>query len=164
MTDPEQILTRYEGTLAEAQRRSDAIRDNLSSLRVTERSPDGQITVTVNDAGNLVHLTLGNALQRKDGTTVGQDVLRTIQAAQSRIADTVQEAMTPLIGADSEAMRFMVDNLRSAHPAPPTDNGWGTTESSMGTIEDESPPPRQPPPRPPTPRDDEDFNEGGFLR
>lgn len=54
MIDPEQLLSQYEGKLAQAQAKSDAIRENLAHLQVTERSPDGQITVTVNDAGNLV--------------------------------------------------------------------------------------------------------------
>ena len=48
MIDPEQLLSQYEGKLAEAQAKSDAIRENLANLHVTERSPDGQITVTVN--------------------------------------------------------------------------------------------------------------------
>ncbi|HEX8869438.1 MAG TPA: YbaB/EbfC family nucleoid-associated protein, partial [Lentzea sp.] len=116
MTDPDQILANYEGTLAEAQRRSDAIRETLAALQVTERSADGQISVTVNDAGNLVDLKLGNALQRKDGDTVGREVLRVVQAAQGRVAATVQEAMAPLMGADSEAMHMMMDKLRSAQP------------------------------------------------
>lgn len=73
MIDPEQILRGYEGTLAEAERKSEAIRAGLATLLVTERSADGQITVTVNDAGNLVDLRLGNALQGKDGTAIGQE-------------------------------------------------------------------------------------------
>jgi hypothetical protein len=52
LIDPEQLLSQYEGKLAEAWARSDAIRENLANLHVTERSPDGQIAVTVNDAGD----------------------------------------------------------------------------------------------------------------
>ena len=140
MADPDQVLATYEGTLAEAQRRSDAIRETLASLQVTERSADGQISVTVNDAGNLVDLRLGNALQRRDGDTVSREVLRVVQAAQGRVATTVQEAMAPLLGADSEAMHMMMDKLRSAQP-----------EASR-------------PPQPPRLPDDDDFSEGGYLR
>lgn len=50
MIDPEQLLGQFEGKLAQAQAESDAIRQNLAQLRVTERSPDGQIVVTVNVA------------------------------------------------------------------------------------------------------------------
>jgi DNA-binding protein YbaB len=170
MTDPEQILSRYEGTLAEAQRKSDAIREGLSNLRVTERSADGQITVTVNDAGNLVDLRLGNALQRKDGTAVGQDVLRVVQAAQARVATAVQEAMSPMLGGeDSEAMHFMMDKLRSAQPPPPPEfapGGWGADQPRFDTIEDDAPPPpSRPSSPPPVPRhDDDDQGDGGFLR
>ncbi|MEU5697064.1 YbaB/EbfC family nucleoid-associated protein [Actinosynnema sp. NPDC020468] len=171
MTDPDRILNEYEGKLAEARRKSDAIREGLANLRVTERSPDGQITVTVNDAGNLVGLDLGNSLQRKDGATVGQEVLRVVQAAQTRLAGAVQEAMAPSLGADSEAMRFLVDRLRSAHPDVPQAAGWGTPSSGIGRIEEDVPPPpppfRRPPPPPPRPQrpaeEDDDFG-GGFLR
>jgi DNA-binding protein YbaB len=182
--DPEQLLSQYEGKLAEAQAKSDAIRENLAHLQVTERSPDGQITVTVNDAGNLVGLQLGQALQRKDGAVVAQDIMRTLQAAQSRVANTVQESMAPLLGADSEAMHMMMDKLRSAQPPPPPvqygqgGGSWGPTESRLGAIEDEgAPPPPPPPARPQPPRppqqpprrrpvedDDDDFGNGGFLR
>ncbi|MDX8141106.1 YbaB/EbfC family nucleoid-associated protein [Lentzea sp. BCCO 10_0061] len=178
MIDPEQLLSQYEGKLAEAQAKSDAIRENLAAMQVTERSPDGQITVTVNDAGNLVGLQLGQALQRKDGAAVAQDILRTLQAAQSKVANTVQESMAPLIGADSEAMHMMMDKLRSAQPPPPAEQyvpgggggGWGPTEQRLGAIEDDGGPPQarpQQPPQPPRRRpveDDDDFSDGGFLR
>ncbi|GLZ31931.1 hypothetical protein Lesp02_41190 [Lentzea sp. NBRC 105346] len=173
MTDPDQILSQYEGKLAEAQRKSDAIRESLANLRVTERSADGQITVTVNDAGNLVDLKLGNALQRKDGDTVGQEVLRVVQAAQSRVATAVQEALSPVLGGDSEAMHFMVDKLRSAQPPPPPQyvaggGGYGSGQPRLGSLEDDAPPPPPPPrARPPRPHrgdDDGDFSDEGFLR
>lgn len=169
MVDPDQILSQYEGKLAEAQRKSEAIKESLANLRVTERSADGQIAVTVNDAGNLVDLKLGTALQRKDGDTVGQEVLRVVQAAQSRVATAVQEAMSPVLGGDSEAMHFMMDKLRSAQPPPPPQyvpggGGYGSGPQ-LGAIEDDAPPP-PPPPRPQRPPqdDDDDFSNGGFLR
>jgi DNA-binding protein YbaB len=174
MTDPEQVIRQYEGRLAEAQRRGEAIRETMAGLRVTERSADGQIAVTVNDAGNLVDLHLGSALQRKDGQAVAQEVLRVVQAAQSRVAAAVQEAMTPLLGGDSQAMEFMVDRLRSAQPPPPAPPGDGYgAELRFGPAEDDAPPPLPPPqpprhPRPSPPRhqrpDDDDFSQGGFLR
>ncbi len=174
MTDPDQILNQYEGKLAEAQRKSDAIRETLANLRVMERSADGQIVVTVNDAGNLVDLKLGNSLQRREGDIVAQEVLRVVQAAQSRVASTVQEAMSPMLGADSEAMHFMMDKLRSAQPPPPPQympggGGYGEGPPRLGAIEDDAPPP--PPPAPPRPQrsrppqdDDDDFSNKGFLR
>lgn len=186
MIDPEQLLSQYEGKLAQAQAKSDAIRENLANLQVTERSPDGQITVTVNDAGNLVGLQLGQALQRKDGAAVAQDIMRTLQAAQSRVANAVQESMAPLMGPDSEAMHLMMDKLRSAQPPPPPqqyvpgNGGWGPAEPRLGAIEDDAPPPPPParpqqppawpqqPPQPPRRRpvedDDDDFGGGGILR
>lgn len=169
MTDPDHLLRQYEGKLAEAQRKSEAIRETMAGLRVTERSADGQITVTVNDAGNLVDLHLGSALQRKDGQAVAQEVLRVVQAAQSRVAATVQQAMTPLLGGDSQAMDFMVDRLRSAQPPPPPAAGGYGAELRFGPVEDDTPPPPRPvPPRETRPRhqrpDDDDFSQGGFLR
>ncbi|MGI5503011.1 YbaB/EbfC family nucleoid-associated protein [Lentzea sp. CA-135723] len=173
MTDPDALLSQYEGRLADAQRKSDAIREGLTRLRVVESSADGQIVVTINDAGNLVDLKLGTSLQRKDGDSVAQEVLRVLQGAQSRVAATVQEALSPMLGADSEAMHFMMDKLRSAHPLPPAQyvpgGGYGDEPHRLGAIEDDAPP--SPPvarPRPQLPRssqdDEEDFGDKGFLR
>ncbi|SDG04291.1 Conserved DNA-binding protein YbaB [Lentzea fradiae] len=169
--DPDQLLSQFEGKLAQAQAKSDAIRENLARLQVTERSPDGQIAVTVNDAGNLVGLELGQALQRKDSAAVAQDIMRTLQAAQGRIATVVQESMAPLVGEDSETMHLMMAKLRSAQPSPQTygsgAGGWGPTEPRLGAIEDDAPPPPPPPPSPLRRRpaeDDDDFGGGSILR
>lgn len=75
MIDPEQLLSQYEGRLAQARAKSDAIRENLANLHVTER------------AGNLVGLQLGQALQREDSAVVAQDIMRTVQAAYTEILD-----------------------------------------------------------------------------
>ncbi|WP_439655986.1 hypothetical protein ACSHWB_26520 [Lentzea sp. HUAS TT2] len=70
-------------------------------------------------------MQLGQALQRKDGAALAQDVMRTLQAAQSRIAGVVQETMAPLLGADSETMHLMMDKLRSAQPPEQHESGNG---------------------------------------
>jgi hypothetical protein len=114
MTDPDQVLANYEGTLAEAQRRSDAIRETLATLQVAERSADGQISVTVNDAGNLVDLRLGNALQRRDGDTVSREVLRVVRARCSTASRATCSTPAPSRSRVDEAPRVPVRPLRHA--------------------------------------------------
>jgi DNA-binding protein YbaB len=174
MTDPNQIFAQYEGKLAEAQRKSEDIRTGLATLRVTERSPDGQISVSVNSSGNLVDIQLGASLQRREPQSVGQDILRAVQAAQNRVAGALREAMAPMMGGDSEAMDFMVSQVRSAQPPlPPAyvpgGGGYVAPEhrSAFDTrSDDDAPPPPVPPRSQPRPRpdDDEDFGGREFLR
>ena len=171
MSNPDQIFAQYEGKLAEAQRKSEDIRTALSDLRVVERTADGQISVSVNSSGNLVDLQLGSALQRRDPQSVGQDILRAVQTAQNRVADALQQAMNPMMG-DSDAMDFMVNQVRSAQPPPPPEyvpggGGYVAPEqrSAFDTRSYEDTPPPAPPRRPPPSRpDDDDFGDQGFLR
>lgn len=173
MSDPSQIFAQYEGKLAEAQRKSEDIRSGLADLRVTERSTDGQIVVSVNSSGNLVDIQLGDSLQRREPSSVGPDILRAVQAAQNRVAGALREAMNPMLG-DSAAMDFMIGQVRSAQPPPPPEyvaGGGGYVSPEQRSAFDTRSYEDTPPPVPPRPQarhrsvdDGEDFDDHGFLR
>lgn len=58
-------MAQYRQRLADTEARATAARRDLDQVRITERSGDGSVQVTVNSAGNLVDLVLpmrsGNA-------------------------------------------------------------------------------------------------------
>jgi DNA-binding protein YbaB len=113
MTDPEQLLADYEKKAAEAQQRAEHIRDGLAAVRVTERTSDGRIAVTVNSTGNLVDLRL--APHDKAGPELAQDILRTLRRAQSRIGDAVQDGLGDAAG--PETLAELTRQYRAAYPA-----------------------------------------------
>ncbi|MGH3761064.1 YbaB/EbfC family nucleoid-associated protein [Actinophytocola sp.] len=131
MTDPP---AEYEARLAAAQRRAEQIRDGLERVRATERSDDGQITVTVNSSGNVVDLELGP--RDRSGPELAADILRTIRAAQANLADAVHTTMAPTFEG-SELLAELDEQYRTAYPAP------------------------EPAPKPGPPRPDEDTDHEG---
>jgi DNA-binding protein YbaB len=161
----------YEAKLRDTEERAEQMQRELGDIQITEHGMNGQVTVTVNASGNLVNLELGNALQDRDGHAVAQEVLRLVAGAQSRIADEVQRVSEPLLG-DTEAMRVVVDKVRSAYPEPPPEDyrpgggGFGQDEDSVIRGTQPPPPPSNRRPRPPAGGGDDDdyFDNGGFLR
>lgn len=178
MTEPQDAdawQRNYENKLAEIEQRNERMQEELDDVEVTERSSDGAISVTVNSQGNLTDLQLGDALRRRDGKSVSQEVLRLTSTAQSRIADKVKDVMDPYIGG-TEAMDHVMGKLRSATPTTPKDQAPASNSST--------PPPPQRPSGPASsgpppsglqdPRggfgrnrnpwdDDEDFSQRSFL-
>jgi DNA-binding protein YbaB len=113
VTDPEKLLADYEKKAVEAQQRAERVRDGLAAVRVTERSSDGRVAVTVNSTGNLVDLRL--APHDKAGPELAQDILRTLRRAQSRLADAVQDGLGEAAG--PETLAELTRQYRAAYPA-----------------------------------------------
>lgn len=167
MAEPQELLTDYEAKLEAVQRKAEQVRDGLNRLAVTERSDDGLITVTVNATGNLTDLRLGN-LHDSDGPELARSIMRTVQAAQSKLVDAVQTTMPPTIG--NEMMGELVRQYRDSYPelAPEPARGGrrtlrlGANDETTGEM---SPPPRERrTARPPSDYEDTDFSNKNFLR
>jgi DNA-binding protein YbaB len=175
VTNPEQLLSAYQTKLVAAQRKADQMRAEIESVSVGERSKDGQITVTVNHAGNLVGLKIGPAAREKP--SLAEDILRTVQAAQAKLVDAVQTGVPSIAG--TETMGELVGQLRSEYPEPEPegfiDGGYDepADDGARFVAEDEPAAPKPkappPPPRPSRPvtgdgQDDDYFGGGDFLR
>lgn len=174
MTNPEQLISAYRTKLAAAQRKADLMRAEIESVSVGEHSTDGQITVKVNHAGNLVGLEIGPGAREKP--SLAEDILRTVQAAQAKLADAVQTGVPSISG--TETMGELVGQLRSAYPEPepegfieggydePADDGARfVAEHEPPAVKPQFPPPPPRPTRPAGDRQDDDyFGDGDFLR
>jgi DNA-binding protein YbaB len=119
MTDPDQLTADYEDKVAQAQQRAERIRDGLTALRVTERTQDGRVSVTVNASGNLVDLRLADGPQGKAGPELAQDIMRTIHRAQSHLADAVLAGLGEVAG--PETLAELENQYRTTYPAPAED-------------------------------------------
>ncbi|WP_414936556.1 YbaB/EbfC family nucleoid-associated protein [Amycolatopsis sp. cmx-11-51] len=181
MSNPEQLFADFEAKLADAQRKANQMRTEIESVSVSERSKDGQISVKVNHAGNLVGLEIGPSA--RDNPALAQEILRVVQSAQSKLAGAMQTGVPSIAG--SETMNELVDQLHNEYPEPePTgyvEGGHRTVdEDDRFVAEDEldAPPPAPKPPVPPAPpaalpraarrqqtdHEDDYFTGGDFLR
>ncbi|WP_158879637.1 YbaB/EbfC family nucleoid-associated protein [Amycolatopsis anabasis] len=176
MTSAEQLFSDYEAKLAAARQKADVMRAEMANVQVSERSKDGQIVVEVNHLGNLTGLRIGpNARAKPD---LAEEILRTVQLAQSKLATAVQTGVPSIAG--TETMGELVHQLRETYPEPEPEgyvegggghgDTTGQTERRFGPEDEDppAPPPPAPKPRPQRPptdegHDDDYFSSGGFV-
>lgn len=157
--DPEQLFADYEARLEEVQRKAEQVTAGLKAAAVTERSDDGQVTVTVNSSGNVTDLRI--APGGRQGPDLAQSIMATMRRAQSRLADAVQHTVPATVGTD--LMAELTGQYRRAYPAPPPEPRNPQRTMRLGT-DPEAPPPARPPRRRPAPGDDTDYSDRGLLR
>lgn len=180
MSNPEQLFADFEAKLADAQRKANQMRTEIEGVSVSERSKDGQISVKVNHAGNLVGLEIGPSV--RDNPALAQEILRVVQSAQSKLAGAMQTGVPSIAG--TETMNELVSQLHTEYPEPePTGYVEGghqeADDDDRFVTEDEldAPPPAPKPPVPPAPpappraarrpqtdHEDDYFTGGDFLR
>ncbi|WP_245589660.1 YbaB/EbfC family nucleoid-associated protein [Amycolatopsis balhimycina] len=165
---PEVAVNRIEPASAgmpEIARRAAEAKAQLERIAATATSPDGAVTVTVNTSGALQELAFGPRADELPRARLAASVVATAKRAQVQAAQQLATVMAPVIGPDSDAMKFLQEQipapeLPEEQPAPPR---WEFTETQR-----ETPPPSKTPPPParparPRPDDDEDFG-GPILR
>jgi DNA-binding protein YbaB len=168
VTNPEQLIADFEARMAESQRKAERMVGEIEAVSVSERSKDGQIGVKVDHAGNLVGLEIG--LSVRDKPELAEEILRTVKAAQSKLAAAMQAGVTDPVG--PEVMNQLVSRLEQTFPAPEPE-GFAPTQAPARddgdrfVPEDERQPPK--PPRAPRPpgdegHDDDYFGDGDYLR
>jgi DNA-binding protein YbaB len=174
VTNPEQLIADFESRMAESQRKAQQMVSEIEAVSVSERSKDGQIAVVVDHAGNLTGLEIGMGVREKPN--LAEEILRTVKAAQSKLAAAVQVGVTDPVG--PEVMDELVSRLRQNFPAPEPE-GFPTPQAApsedvrfVPEEERESPPEPKPPASPPrhsrlatgNGHDDDYFSDGDYLR
>ena len=148
--------------MPEIVRRAAEAKARLERVSASATSADGAVTVTVNTSGALQELTFGPRADELPRARLAASVVATAKRAQVQAAQQLTSVMAPLIGSDSDAMKFLQEQIPAPEvpeeePAPPR---W-----EFARAEPETPPP-PPPARPARPRrdDDEDDFGGPILR
>ncbi|WP_328451166.1 MULTISPECIES: YbaB/EbfC family nucleoid-associated protein [unclassified Amycolatopsis] len=131
--------------MPEIARRAAEAKVRLQHISATATSADGAVTVTVNTSGALQELTFGPRADELPRARLAAAVVATAKRAQVQAAQQLTSVMAPVIGADSDAMKF----LREQIPEPELPEEESPREFA-----------RKPPPRP---GEDEDFG-GPILR
>jgi DNA-binding protein YbaB len=108
VADAEAMAARYQQLAADVER-----------VSVSETTPDGLITVTVNSAGLVTDLRITERATGMPGPKVAAGVLWAMRRAQSRIAGQVAELMKDTIGEDTGMAEAVMTRYHDTFPAPP---------------------------------------------
>ena len=115
--DGEQWLATYRGRLAEIRTRAVRAQDALAGVEATASSRDGAVRVTVNPAGALLGLELTERSEGMSRAQLAAAVLATARTAHGVAAQQAADAVSPIVGEHSEAMRMIRTLLPVVEPA-----------------------------------------------
>ena len=88
----------------------DELRQRLATLRVTERSADGQVTATVGPRGQLIKLELDPRIYRDhDVDALAAKIIATVDKAVASATAAVQDLVGGYLPAGSGAVDFLKD-------------------------------------------------------
>lgn len=173
----EQMVRQWQEQAAEKAQKFEAMRSQVEQISVTESTRDGAVQVTIGSNGLLQGLQLSEAAANRPMSKLSAEIMRTVQLAQSKIPDLMQQAVADTVGTEDPAAQHVMGEARRNFPEPPEEGEdepgtrhAGIQEMNVGAEDDYAPPQRQTPPQPPTTRqqpddfDDDDFGDGSFLR
>lgn len=174
IADTERMVRDWEERAAEKAEKFGQMQQQIEQIVVTESSRDGAIQVTVNSSGMLQSLQLEESAGSRPMAKLGAEIMRTVQLAQSKVPELVQQAVNDTVGMADPAAAHMVSESRRFFPEPPEDEEEPSRTSGLQEMdvpmEDDYEPPPKPPQQPPRRRpvenvdDDDDFGSGSFLR
>ncbi|MGM1063913.1 YbaB/EbfC family nucleoid-associated protein [Saccharothrix sp. Mg75] len=173
----ERMLSQWQRSVEEKAERYQEMATRVQGMSISETSRDGSVRLTIGSNGILTNLEIAESARDKRMAEVSAEVMRTLQRAQSRIPELLQQAMSETIGTRDETANALFDQAKRTFPAPPHEEPPPPVNRELRFgIEDDAaqpPGPSQPPgaarpPRPvqPPPRrharpDDEDDDFGG---
>ncbi len=151
----------FEARIADMQRKSALLTENIAAAGATASSPDGGVRVTVGPTGALQDVQLAPSTTRFAPAELAGIITRTAAQAQRQAAHQVAAAFAPM-AEGTEAMA-MLESFLPPPPAPESDapqDGLAADDA----LDEPAPPPA--PPAPPTPparprstKDDDDFEQ-----
>lgn len=92
---------------------------DVEKVSVSETTPDGLISVTVNSAGLVTDLRITERATGMPGPKIAAGVLWAMRRAQSRIAAQVAEVMRSTLGQDTGMVDAVLNRYQTTFPAPP---------------------------------------------
>jgi DNA-binding protein YbaB len=104
-------LASYEERLQDIGGRAQRARAELAGVEATATSRDGAVTVTVDPAGALRSLVLGEAADGLTREQLAAAVVGTAREAHADAARRAAEAVAPLLGEGSAALALLRSHL-----------------------------------------------------
>ncbi|OLT09779.1 hypothetical protein BJF78_06115 [Pseudonocardia sp. CNS-139] len=109
--DGREWLASYEERLQDIGGRARRVQHELAAVVATATSKDGAVTVTVDPAGALRGLVLGEPADALSRAQLATAVLETVRQAHADAARQAAAAAAPLLGEGSTAMAMLRAHL-----------------------------------------------------
>jgi DNA-binding protein YbaB len=109
--EPNELMSAYLQEVEALKRKADTAKQQLKQLVGTLTSGDGAVSLTVNAAGALQSLSFGPKADDLPKPQLAALILATARRAQIQAAQQVTSILAPLVGEDSDAMRFVQEQI-----------------------------------------------------
>ncbi|MEV1120093.1 YbaB/EbfC family nucleoid-associated protein [Actinosynnema sp. NPDC049800] len=177
----ERMLSQWQQSIEQKAERYQEMAARVQGMTISEASRDGSVKLTIGSNGILTHLEIAESARDKRMAEVSAEVMRTLQRAQARIPELLQQAMAETIGTQDETANVLFNEAKRNFPTPPHEEPVPPPvgrEMRFGIEDDDTPPPpatrpgppATPPPTPPParrparrPDEDDDFGGQSFL-
>jgi DNA-binding protein YbaB len=117
--DPNELMSDYVQEVEALAQKAETAKRQLKQLTGALTSSDGAVTLTVNAAGALQSLSFGPRAEQMPKAALAALILSTARRAQIAAAQQVTSILAPLVGENSDAMRFVQEQIPV--PAEPDD-------------------------------------------
>jgi DNA-binding protein YbaB len=170
MTDPHQLIEDYEQRTAALLEKAEEAKSQIANLTGAATSSDGAVTVSVSAGGALLSLSFGTKADAMPKDRLAALVMATAKRAQAQAVGQIATIMAPVIGENSDAMRFVQsqipqidvpDEPDDAPPAPPRQFVVNEEQQDAAATQ---PPPAPRPVRRPAEDDDTDFDQRDLFK
>ncbi|MET8756305.1 YbaB/EbfC family nucleoid-associated protein [Lentzea sp. NPDC004782] len=167
MTDPHQLVEDYEQRTAALLERAEEAKSQIANLTGTATSSDGAVTVSVSAGGALLSLSFGAKADDMPKDRLAALVMATAKRAQAQAVGQIATIMAPVIGDNSDAMRFVqsqiprIDVPDEPDDTPPAPRQFVVNEEQQEAAQ-AAPPPR--PVRRPAEDDDTDYDQRDLFK
>jgi DNA-binding protein YbaB len=119
--DPDAMMRQWNEQIQAKLKQADEMKQVANAVKVTQRSSDGSVSVTVDQNGVVSALDLTDAALRKQPAQLSAEILGAMRTAQAQIAAKMQEVMAPIIGGDSQTMDALMGGYHERFPEPEPD-------------------------------------------
>jgi YbaB/EbfC DNA-binding family protein len=118
ITGPHELIRQLRAYAAEHDQQArllQQVRDRTADVSVTERSPDGVVTVTVDNDGLLTGLTFSDRAQGMRPAALSAAVMACVHTARGKIGAHIERIVRDT-GVDDETATHFIADYRSHHP------------------------------------------------
>ena len=145
--DSERMIGDWVRNAQERATKYQAMAERFADMSVTERSSDGTVQLTVSSKGILTDLRISEQAASRSMAEVSAQIMRTLQRAQAKIPELLQDVLTETVGTQDGVANHVVDEAKKTFPEPPDEDEADAEAERMrfdAEIADE-PEPRTPP-------------------
>ena len=116
---PQEFLRQFRAAAAQADeryRRIQQVQARTGQLRITERSPDGAVEITLDQQGKVVDLRFHDPARRLQPAALTTIAMNCLHSANSRLGAEVERIVREVSGENKTEAERLVERYRHDHP------------------------------------------------